>query len=294
MYIAGLDAKNTMRDPITLEPRKTLLDARNTMLKYRISRIIVADAKSRKPLGILTEKDMAQFLYKEVPSRRLDEITLEEVMSRDLATVNEDASLTSCAKLMLEKGISSVIVVTKGGRNLAGIITKSDLTDAYVRYYAGEHLVEEFMTRKVLVVAPDEPIHMAMLLMKNNKVSRVVVADRNRRPVGIITGRDLLPVGALFGTGTFGSYWAAKPELVARKRQQAFIPSGIKEMFVASDVMTPNPITITKKSDLADAAYLMQRNGISGLPVVEQGSKGNLLVGIVTKTNVIKAMAMHG
>jgi CBS domain-containing protein len=213
---------------------------------------------------------------------------VKEIMSKDLVTVEENSDSRNCAKLMLEKGISSLIVVD-GSKNLKGILTKTDLLYAYIQNYAGEHLVEEFMTKRVLTVAPDEALHMAILLMSSHKVSRVVVVKDNL-PVGIITGRDLLPVSAIFGTGTFGSYWTLREDLVEQRKKQAFIPSGIKAIFIASDVMTQNPITIREESDLADAGYIMMRNRISGLPVVDSSKN---LKGIVTKTDIIKALASH-
>ena len=64
----------------------------------------------------------------------------------------------------------------------------------------------------------------------------------------------------------------------------------MKAIFIASDVMTPNPIIISEELDLADAGYIMLRNRMSGLPVV--GSSKNLK-GIVTKTDIVKALASH-
>lgn len=286
MYIIGFDSKSITQKAITLEPHMTLLDARNSMLRNNISRIVVAE--DREPVGILTEKDVAKFLYSEVPSRRLDEISVAEIMSKNLVKVEEGSDLRKCAKLMLEKGISSLIVVD-GRKNLKGIFTISDLVYAYVENFAGEHLVGEFMTKRVLTVAPDEVIHMAILLMNSHKVSRIIVA-KDSHPVGIITGRDLLPVSAVFGTGTFGSYWTLSEDLVQQRKKQAYIPSGIKAIFISSDVMTPNPITIREDEDLAHAGYIMLRNRISGLPVLDSNK---MLKGIVTKTDIIKALASH-
>jgi CBS domain-containing protein len=286
MYIVGFDAKGITQKPITLGPDMTLLDARNTMIKYNISRIVVT--KDHQAMGILTEKDIARFLYSEVPSRRLDEIMVNEIMSKDLVTVGEDSDLRKCAKLMLEKEISSLIVVD-GRKILKGLFTKTDLVYAYVENFAGEHLIGPFMSKKVLTVAPDEPVHMAILLMSTHKVSRIVVV-KNERPVGVITGRDLLPVSTVFGTGTFGSYWTLREDLIEQRRKQAYIPSGMKAIFIASDVMTSNPIVISEGDDLADAGYIMLRNRISGLPVVDSDKK---LRGIVTKTDIVKALASH-
>jgi len=288
MYRVGFDAKAITQNAITLEPDKTLLDARNMMIRYNISRIVVV-TKDGKPLGILTEKDIARFLYSEVPSRRLDEITVNEIMSKELVTVEEDFDLIRCAKLMLEKGISSLIV-TDAKKDLKGIFTKSDLIFAYVENFAGEHLIGEFMTKKVHTVAPDEAIHMVILLMNGHKVSRIVVATNDGHPIGMITGRDLLPVSAIFGTGSFGSYWTLRDEHIEQKKKQTFIPSGIKAIFIASDVMTPHPIVIGEAEDLADAGYIMLRNQISGLPVVDSNKK---LKGIVTKTDIVRALASH-
>src|SRR5574341_209588 len=230
-----------MRKQITLDPSRTVLEARNLMLKYSVSRIAVS--KGGKTVGLLTEKDIARFLYREAPARTLGEITLDEAMTRNPVTVAEDADLKSCARTMLEKGISS-LMVTDEKKNLKGIFTKSDLVEAYVQHYAGEYKVDKFMTKKVWTVTPDEAIHMAMLLMDVHKVSRIVVVKYGQ-PVGIITSRDLLPVGTVFGTGTRGSYWTTRPKFVAKKRQQWYIPSGIKSAFIASDIMTKDPI-VTK------------------------------------------------
>lgn len=286
MSTVRIDTIGITQKAITLEQEMTLLNARNTMIKYNISRVVVV--RDHIPVGILTEKDIARFLYSEVPSRRLDEIMVKEIMSKDLVIVEEDSDSRKCAKLMLDKGISSLIVVNRD-KKLKGILTKTDLLYAYTQNYAGEHRIGEFMTKRVLTVAPDEALHMSILLMNTHKVSRIVVVKDNH-PVGIITGRDLLAVSAVFGTGTFGSYWTLREELVEQRKKQAFIPSGMKAIFIASDVMTPNPITIGEESDLADAAYIMLRNRISGLPVVDSSKT---LKGIVTKTDIVKALASH-
>jgi CBS domain-containing protein len=52
--------------------------------------------------------------------------------------------------------------------------------------------------------------------------------------------------------------------------------------------MTYDPIRITKDSDLAEAALIMMRNRISGIPVIDLD---NELVGIITKTDIIRALA---
>ncbi len=91
-------------------------------------------------------------------NRRLDQVALNEVMSKDLITVGEQVNLSICAKLMLENKISSIIVVddVNGNGDLKGIITKSDLVNTYAKYYYRQKKkssVEEYMTKEVLTVS---------------------------------------------------------------------------------------------------------------------------------------------
>jgi len=293
LYYMQLKAKDIAREPIKLGPHRTVYDVRNVMVKYNIGRVIIVD-NHNKALGIITEKDIARFLYQEVPNRHLNEIRLDKVMSKNLITVTEEQDVISCAKIMLQNNISSIIVVNNQKNDdgyLKGIFTKTDLVESYARQYIGKNSVAKYMTKRVFTVAPDDTIHAALTLMINNKVSRIVIVTKNNKPVGIITGHDLLPISASFGTGTNRSYWTIQEKSIGkrkREREHIFIPSGIKEMFLARDVMTYDPIVITKDSDLAEAALIMMRNRISGIPVIDLD---NGLAGIVTKTDIIRALA---
>ncbi|MBI3254540.1 MAG: CBS domain-containing protein, partial [Nitrosarchaeum sp.] len=57
--------------------------------------------------------------------------------------------------------------------------------------------------------------------------------------------------------------------------------------FKAVDIMSPNPITIEFDKDVGVAVLLMIRNDISVLPVVKKSK----LVGIITKTDIVNAIA---
>ena len=283
--------------PITLDPKDTLYDARNIMIRYNISRIVIVQNKennnNKVAKGVITEKDIARFLYEEAPNR------LDEVMSKNLITAREDDGVAYCARLMLDNEISSVIIVkddlkrrrqSTTASNLIGVLTKSDLVEARTRMESKEGkkaLVSEYMTKDVFTVDEDEALHIVLMLMIDNRISRVVVI-KNNRPVGIVTTYDLLPVGSLFGMGAYGRFWTTQEKEISKRREQKFIPSGIKNAFLVADVMTKDPICIPIHSKLTEAAYVMIRNRISGLPIV--GSNQDL-AGIITKTDVIRSIA---
>ncbi len=257
-----LQAKDIMKEAITLEPTNTLADARDLMLKYDISRIVVVN---NKPVGIVTEKSIGRFLYRD--GRPLDELRLDQVMRRDLITIDKDASIKECARIMLENRISSLLIV----EDKCYIFTKSDLVKVYANHFRDKSKVRRYMVNNVYTVLPTHSLHRVLSMLVRNKVSRVVVVKANK-PIGIITARDLLPTSTLIETDadelTYGN------------------TSDLTHVLLARDVMK-KPLTIHADEDLASAALIMNDNKISGLPVVD---KDGDLRGIVTKTDIIRAL----
>jgi CBS domain-containing protein len=301
MQLVAADICNN--NPVTLEGNKTLYDARNILLKYNISRVIILEGRqNEKPAGIVTEKDIVRFLYAEFPRRSLDEIRLDEIITnQQLITVEEGTDVGDCAKLMLNNNISSLVIVKANNDNniLNGIITKSDLLDAYARSFGGDVTINEYMTKKVLTVEPDESVHIVLLIMADGNVSRViVVGDHNGKPVGIITSHDLLPASTLLIADkskpplskyqTKGKDIEMNESTGSTAAHTAGLPYGMKRILLAQDIMKFNPIMVTDYSSLVDAALIMRGNRISGLPVVDSNDK---LVGIITKTDIIRAIA---
>jgi CBS domain-containing protein len=307
-----LKAKEVIRNkPITLQTNETLYDVRNILIRYNISRVVITtkqtENKEEEAIGIVTEKDIAQFLFRGMHGRRLNEIRIDELIrNQNLITVNENADLNLCAKLMLDSGVSSIVVTTQNdvsrGSNhtLRGIITKSDFLELYATNYGGKATVNEYMAKKVLTVRPDESVHMVLLIMVDSNISRVIVVDDNNKPIGIITSHDLLPASTILRANKITSLPPLTQYRVKTKNEamtkttdttpqyKSNLPYGMKRIVLAEDIMKSYPIMITDYADLIDAALVMRGNMISGLPVVDSSDK---LVGIITKTDITRAVA---
>lgn len=274
-------AIDVSREIIMLDSGRTLWDARNEMLRYNISRIVVSD--NGMEVGIVTEKDIARFLYTIPPTRALNEIALKELIGRKLITADAESSIKNCVKLMLENHISSLLI-TDTENKVKGIVTKTDIVELYAYHLRTSIRVRNFMSKKVHTVAPDETLHMIAMLMTTYNISRIVV-QKNKKPIGIVTSRDFLPIGFNYGTSSSVNYRTPVSKRVSSKTLQSFIPSGIMGMTLAQDIMTPLPLTINMNGGFAEAAQVMIRNRISGLPVVDGRFS---LVGIITKTDVVR------
>jgi CBS domain-containing protein len=272
-------AKDVCKKAITVEATKMMSEVRDTMLKHNISRVIIEH--NQKPVGMVTEKGISRYLYRENNDKSLDEIVVSKAMREPLISVSKDTDIKACAKLMLDNDISSLIVAGEvegggGGREI-NIFTKSDLVKLLADNYKGKFKISDFMTKQVFTIYPSNSLHTAIKILMKNKVSRVIVT-RNNRIVGIITARDLMPITS----------FVEGDKLRSEKEKEGFSDlAAIGHVMIAGDIMR-KPITVEATDDLANSAQIMTDKMISGLPVTNTNSSE--LEGVVTKTDIVNAL----
>ncbi|MEX0764350.1 MAG: CBS domain-containing protein [Nitrosopumilaceae archaeon] len=283
MQLKNTNLNQIIKKTIVISPEEPLLEARAILLRHRISRLIVS--RNDKPVGIITEKDVVRAIYY-LAGKPLEAIRVNDFMSRELITITEKDSIYDCAKLMISHKISSVIVLKKDG-TLAGIITKTDLTSVFLTQASASIAVSKIMTKKVITVKPADSLLYVESVLLNNKISRVVV-ERKRMPVGIITHRDFIPAKMPLWIKQYADPKEVE-EFTLGTHSHEYKSNQLSYLltFIAADIMTSNPVVIDAKEDVSTAALLMIRHGISGLPVV----RNSLLVGIIAKTDIVKAIA---
>lgn len=273
-----------IKKTITINPNTSLLEARGILLRHKLKRLIVINPKNC-PVGIITEKDIAKTIYA-LGDKPIKSVKVSGFMSKKLFTVKKNASVYDCAKIMKRHHISSVIVLGKNGI-LKGLITKTDLASIFLTHTVSPLKVSTIMTRKVITAMPGDSLLYVESLLIHNRISRIVI-ERKKIPVGIITYKDFVPAKL--------PHWivqSADPKEVddyrTKKDLSDFQVNQMSHLlhFKAVDIMTSNPITVEAAEDVGIAVLLMIRNGISGLPVV----KNSKLVGIITKADIVKAIA---
>ena len=273
-----------IKKTITINPNTSLLDARETLLRHNLKRLVVINSK-QVPVGIITEKDIAKTIYA-LGDKPIKTVKVSGFMSKRLFAVTKSASIYDCAKLMKRHHISSVIVTGKKGI-LEGLITKTDLASIFLTHAVSPLKVSKIMTRRVITAMPGDSLLYVESLLIHNRVSRIVI-QRNNIPVGIITYRDFVPAKLPHWI----SQYADPKEVENYKIKRDLSDFQVNQMshllhFKAVDIMASNPITVKADEDVSVAVLLMIRNGISGLPVV----KNSKLVGIITKADIVKAIA---
>jgi CBS domain-containing protein len=144
--------------------------------------------------------------------------------------------------------------------------------------------VGDFMTRRVVTVAPDASILSAAQLMLEHKVSGLPVIDDHGRVVGIVSEHDLL---RSHDDGGKQPHWL---QLLIGKAELADECAGCHDRKV-SEVMTRDPVTVTAASPIGEACRLIEDHGIKRLPVVRDG----MLVGVIARADLVRALtsAIH-
>jgi len=115
--------------------------------------------------------------------------------------------------------------------------------------------VRNWMITDLIVVSPKDTVESAIQIMQQHSIRHLPVVEDNRL-VGLVTESSLRPY--------------LSPE---------------KLRLPLREVMIINPITIDPEASIDEAARLIYKYKIGGLPVISQGK----LVGIITITDILEA-----
>jgi acetoin utilization protein AcuB len=124
------------------------------------------------------------------------------------------------------------------------------------------------MQRRPVTISPQETLLSAWRIIREHRIRHLPVVERGKL-VGVVTDRDLrhaLPSRAV------GLEVHEIPHLAEKVR--------------IWEVMARAVVTVHREAPIEEAARLLLKYRIGGLPVV----KGETLIGIITKTDLVRAL----
>lgn len=120
---------------------------------------------------------------------------LKEIMSKQVEVLTPDATLRDCAKKMKELDVGAIPV----GENdrLRGIVTDRDIiVKAVAEGMDPERAcVRDAMTSPIDYCFEDDEVQSAVQHMKEKQIRRVVVLNKNKRLVGMVSLGDIAAKG---------------------------------------------------------------------------------------------------
>ncbi|MFZ5876729.1 MAG: cyclic nucleotide-binding/CBS domain-containing protein [Nitrospirota bacterium] len=179
-----------------VKPSATVRAAVAVMARERIGSLVVGDGASA--VAIISETDVVRRVLAE--GRDPESVTVDDMMSGPLVTVDDRRPIEQAGDLMAEHEIRHV-AVTSGGK-VVGMLSVRDLLPVVNLLPI---TVERMMTRMPILVPTQETVRNAAALMAHAGVSALLVAGERLRPrgihfhgfartdvAGIVTGTDLV------------------------------------------------------------------------------------------------------
>ena len=164
------------------------------------------------PAGLITVEDIQIYQYSSTLREGLPDVKVEEIMTREVATVGPEVPLAEVVEKLLDKPYTALPVVNTGGL-LVGIISDTDLLERgdmevrlslkratdpdlarslITRLRQNTRIVADVMTSDPITVLPEAPLSEAARLMAKKNFKRLPVVDAQKRLVGMLSRFDIL------------------------------------------------------------------------------------------------------
>jgi len=111
----------------------------------------------------------------------------ESVIIEQPYTISPNNTIKEASDVMLDKGISGLLV-EDDDKKLCGVITRRDIV--FEKNY--ELKVSDLMTKDVVFANVGTSLDQAKDIIHKNKVEKLPIIDKQRRIIGLITGKDIL------------------------------------------------------------------------------------------------------
>jgi CBS domain-containing protein len=240
---------------IGVTPVTPIFETLMLMSSKHISCVVVME--KGQPAGIVTERNVVRLLARGWYDFHDDPV--QEIMSSPLVTASQETDIFEAYDLLKSHGLRHLVVVDDNRRPV-GLVTQSNI----VEHLTAESFVEikrvsQVMTRVVCSVGREAPLPQALKDMSSKSVSCIVVLEE-RRPIGIITERDVshLPVD--------------HPDYA--------------HLSVA-DVMSTGLTTVQTDTPIADAVRIMREKRLRHMIVVDGDG---LIMGLATQSDIVRGL----
>lgn len=121
-------------------------------------------------------------------------IRVGDVMSPTVRTITRTATVRDAINQLRAAGVSSLVVERHDADDEFGLIVITDIArDVIAKDRAPDRVnVYEIMTKPVLTLPPEMNIKYASRLLVAFKLTRALVVDETRSPIGLVTLRDMV------------------------------------------------------------------------------------------------------
>jgi CBS domain-containing protein len=248
---------------ITCKPNATLGQVAVLLDQHQVHALIVTDRDGRAN-GIISDFDLmaGEWLSSDSESlAAMRNLTAADLMTHPVDSVEASIPLAEAVNLLMEKGISRLLV-TESGKPV-GIISLSDFISSIASEIKPKReTVADVMSDAILVCRGKTPVASAARAMTSAGWRSVLVVDVKGKILGVVSGYDLL----------------------------RFVKEGVDESLIVRDVMHP-ALTIDINASLREAAEMMIQNHHHRLVVIDKDNPDAFPLGAISTFDIVAEMA---
>ena len=254
-----------------------------TMAKHRVHCVVAIgespDNRHGRVWGLVTDLELTRIACTEGLQGR----TAGGAATAEVVTIEPSQSIHRAGELMIEHGVSHLIVVDSLTDRPLGVLSTLDiasvLTEIPVRERGSAYHVAKLMTPSPLTVSPDTSLKDVAQLLSEHGISGVPVVEHGT-VVGVVSETDIVAKerGPRVEHGRLARWFGRSPKPAELARIEARTAGG---------AMTSPAITIESWQTVSEAVAIMLDRDIERLPVLKEGN----LVGIITRADLVGAFS---
>jgi CBS domain-containing protein len=160
---------------------------------------------------------------------------VKEVMMGTPYTCHRDTNLGEATELMWNGNCGFLPILGDDGK-VCGVVTDRDICIALGtrNKLAGEVPVSEVIGSKLHACSPEDEIHVALLTMRDGKVRRLPVIDKEGKAVGVLSMDDILLHAEPAGSGKVVELSTDEVVRTYRGINQKDLPQVVKKQTAAA------------------------------------------------------------
>jgi CBS domain-containing protein len=255
------DVRELMSSPIVgCRTDATLGEVAALLVAHGIHGLVVAD-DAGKPVGVISDTDLLAGEWLAVDDKSLAamrSLRAGELMTTPIAAIDANTDAAEAALRLRAERLSRLVVTDAGAA--VGVLATSDLVSLLGRTSLGRATVSDVMSHALVVCRETTPVGQAARAMTDRHSRSVVVVSAHGRPLGVVTGVDLL---------------------------------GREAEIAIAEVMHA-PLTISPTATLRAAADAMLEHLVHRLLVVDPAAPDSMPLGLVSTADIVAEMAAPG
>lgn len=205
--LSGISVRDAMRRQLVRLPGSASLDrCINRMIKYKINGLLIDEADSEEPAGVVSKTDIMGAYFAGLPV----ETPASDIMMGPPLFCRETDSLESALERMRENGVYRLYVRNEKDESVVGAIAYPDIVGLLYRYCheceysrakrgtssnavdtVARFTVREVMTPSVKSYPEDAILLEIMEGISAYRFGAVLISDRTGRPKGVVSKTDL-------------------------------------------------------------------------------------------------------